>query len=288
MKRGLSSQTRKTFCHAACYHMACCLVAWLVFYAGADAKNFIPERQDFIQQHSTQQRRSQTTRADADFAARPLQGSSPSRPLPKTVRGYKVERVQIKLKGRASKEKVEGGNGKGGSSSDGADDKSRDRNAEGGDDAEAARELIRFGEPRVVSFSLFKIELDFPVEIAAVEQRGRIDRLVFEEITINGVPVEVADYTSAFQLPNNQSLRLPEPLRVTVTTPRALLATFEELRTPKNDWKIVGRIYALGKFNKLFFTFRRAVPIELDLSVPNPIRSERESARRETNFPMRG
>lgn len=249
------------------------MAVWLVIYASADANNFVSKRQDFIQQHSTQQRRSQTTRADADFAARPLQQSSTSRPLPKTVRGYKVERVQIKLKGRASKGKDEGNNVSR-SSDDSRRDQHRDRSADDGDE-EAARALIRFGEPRVVSFSLFKIELDFPVEIAAVEQRGRIDWLVFEAITINGVAVEIADYARGFHLPNELPLRLPEPLRVTVATPRALLATFDELRQPRSDWKIGGRVYALGRFKKFFFTFRRAVPIELDLSVPNPIYTEK-------------
>ena len=203
--------------------------------SNADARDFTPARYHFIQQNDSAN----------DFAASPL---------PKDVRGYKVERVQIKIKNRAAKEK--------------------DKN--GGQASESASgSLVKFGEPRVVSFSLFKIELDFPVEIAAVEQRGRIDRLVFEAITINGVPVEIADYARGFELPNERPLRLPEPLRVTVTTPRALLATFDELRQPKNDWKIVGRVYALGRFKKLFFTFRRAVPVEFDLSVPNPIYTEK-------------
>jgi len=164
----------------------------------------------------------------------------------KEVRGYKVERAQVEFK------------------------KTRSSRNERVDDPEIP---IRFGEALLVHVTPLGVTFDVPVIVAAVKQEGDVKQLVFEDIRVNDMPVTVDDYLHPFALPNKQPLTLTPPLRVFVSTPRALLRTIDELLNSQEVWPVTGRIYVCGHFKKFLMKFKRAVPIELQASINNPLRN---------------
>lgn len=195
-------------------------------------------------------------RAQEDSKVRPTASTYPatpaSRTYPKEIRGYKVERakVDIRKSSESNKDEEEGGVAP---------------------DADA---LIRFGEPRVVRTTPLGITLEVPVTIAAVKQGGRVDFMAFEDMMVNDMPVTIEDYIHPFDLPNKEPQKLPRPVRLFISSARALTGALGEWTNPKETWPVTGRVYVFGHFKKFFMSFKRVIPIELTLSLPNPLRSK--------------
>lgn len=176
---------------------------------------------------------------------------------PSEIRGYKVEKASISISVRNAPESKAT---KRGSGKEAAPDKAVDA-------------FVKLGDPRVVRTTPFGITLELDVTIAPVKQRGRIDFLVFEDMNVNGTPVTIEEYLHPFELSTKKESRLPIPIRLFITLPRALLGAVGELASPREEWPVTGRVYIFGRFKKSFFSFKRVVPVELDLNVPSPIRS---------------
>jgi hypothetical protein len=134
--------------------------------------------------------------------------------------------------------------------------------------------LIKLGQPRVSSVSPLGITLEIPVTVAAVKQGGHVDFLTFEEMTVNGTPVTFDDYQHSFDLPNDHPLTLPDPVSIYISTPRAMLGVLGEWNQPKDVWPVTGRTYVFGRFKKFLFKFKRVIPVELNLSFRNPLKSK--------------
>jgi hypothetical protein len=177
-----------------------------------------------------------------------------ARAYPKEIRGYKIERAKVEIKREQ-------------------DDKEA-KKADGA--AEESDTLIQFGEPRVARVTPLGLTLEVPITVAAVKQGGRVDFLVFEEMVVNGTPVTIDDYQHSFELPNKRAVRLPQPVRIFISTPRVLLGALDEWGNSKETWPVTGRVYVFGRFKKFLFNFKRAVPIELNLSLANPLRVEKQ------------
>ena len=172
----------------------------------------------------------------------------------KEVRGYKIHRAQVELK--KTKES----------------DKKKSKKAEQEEYDETEPLLIRLGEAQLVSASPLGVTFDVPVILAAVKQQGDVDRLVFEDMSVNDTPVTLEDYVHPFKLPNKEPLSLAPSLRIFVSTPQAVLRTIDEFLNSKEVWQVSGRIYVCGHFKKYLFTFRRAVPVDVQTSINNPLR----------------
>lgn len=175
---------------------------------------------------------------------------------PKEIRGYKVDRAKVEIKKQRESKKEK--------------DSSNSALAE-------RDELIELGDPSVLDISPLGITLAVPIKIAAVKQSGKVDFLTFEEMRVNGTPVTVEDYSHPFVLPNDQPVVLPEPIRLFISTPRGLLGALGELTNSKKVWPVTGRVYVFGRFKKSLLTFKRAVPVELKLSLPNPLLGKNRS-----------
>src|SRR6266849_136945 len=87
-----------------------------------------------------------------------------TRSYPKEIRGYKVERTVVELK------------------------KSGNRQSTSDSDVDS---LIKFGEPQLARVTPLGITFQIPIVVAPVEQKGRIDFLTFEDMIVNGTPVEI-------------------------------------------------------------------------------------------------
>ncbi|MDX6694206.1 MAG: hypothetical protein QOF02_1809 [Blastocatellia bacterium] len=181
------------------------------------------------------------------------------RAYPKEIRGYKIERAKVEI--RAQKNETEAKTASGAKATNAAED---------------ADALIQFGEPRVARVTPLGLTLEVPITIAPVKQGGHVDFLAFEEMVVNGTPVTVDEYDHPFELPNKNSLTLSEPIRLFISAPRVLLGAIDEWGNSKEVWPVTGRVYVFGRFKKFLFKFKRAVPIELSLSLSNPLRVEKQ------------
>ena len=195
--------------------------------------------------------------AASSFAQQPDTASQQPRVFPKELRGYKLKRAKVEIKKRK-------------------DEKNANPGSQALRDPEA---LIEFGEPHIADTSLSSITVEVPIRIAAVKQNGKADFLSFEDVSVNGVPVKVADYMHSFKLPNDQPVTLPDPVRLQISTERAMaFASGQQQAT----WPVKGRVYIFGHFKKSLFTFKRVVPVELSLSLPNPLKSLQSGQNKES------
>ena len=127
---------------------------------------------------------------------------------PKEIRGYKVERTVIELKKSDRPITNASSSGErprrvGTTIENGADANRNDPTADPKVD-----ELIQFGKAKVASVTPLGISLEIPIVVASVQQKGRVDFLVFEDMVINDTPVEIAEYRHSFDLPNRGALTL--------------------------------------------------------------------------------
>jgi len=171
---------------------------------------------------------------------------------PKEIRGYKVERRTVDAKKPAKKTKET-------SSSDSEADLPPDN-------------VLRFGDPGLARVTPLGITFEIPLVVAPVRQKGHVDFLVFEEMFVNDTAVEIDEYNHSFDLPNSQPLTLADPIKVYIYLPHALLAAVDEWNDSKETWTVRGRIYVFGKFKKALFSFKRCIPVEVKVTMRNPLR----------------
>lgn len=183
---------------------------------------------------------------------------------PKEIRGYKVELAKVEIK-RSKKQA-------------GSNSKANDSGTSGDSDEPSpdADALIEFGKARISGMTPLGITLEVPITVAAVKQKGHVDFLSFENMIVNGLPVTLEDYKHSFDLPTNKAFMLPEPVRIFISTPTALLGAMGEWGDSKQTWPVTGRVYVFGRFKKFLFNFKRVVPVELEASLPNPLIGKKE------------
>ena len=163
---------------------------------------------------------------------------------PKEIRGYKVVRTEVETQKTGTK----------------ATNERTD-----------SEPLIRFGNPQLARVTPLGISFEIPMIVAPVKRKGRIEFMVFEEMFVNDTSVEIDEYHRGFDLPNIEPLTLTEPLKFYVYLPSAVLAAIDDWNDSKETWLITGRVYVFGKFKKGPFTFKRCIPIELNVTIPNPL-----------------
>jgi hypothetical protein len=178
---------------------------------------------------------------------------SQTRSYPDKIRGYKVERTVVEVKKPEANATP-----------------ANDRSA---NDDPGVDQLITFGQPSLARVTPLGITFEVPVVVAPVKQSGHVDFLVFEDMLINDRSVEISDYEHSFDLPKKQPLTLREPLRIYIYLSSALLAALGEWTDSKETWPVTGRVYVFGKFKRSIFSFKRCVPVELNLTMRNPLRS---------------
>jgi hypothetical protein len=196
---------------------------------------------------------------------------------PKEIRGYKVERAVVELKPRAP--------GKVAKTSDQipvaktSDPTPNDRSIPSAsttsstpDPDASVDQLITFGTPSLARVTPLGITLNMPVIVAPIKQSGHVDFLLFDDMTVNEHSIDIAEYRRGFDLPTKKPLTLREPLRFFISLPTAMLAAIGEGIDSKETWPVTGRVYVCGKYKKFVFSFKRCIPVELNLTMSNPLR----------------
>jgi hypothetical protein len=190
--------------------------------------------------------------------------SPQARTYPKEIRGYKVERTVVEIKKPEAKTQQPGNRRTG---NDGVDQGNSAANSDAYVD-----ELIQLGTPQLTRVTPLGITFEVPIVVSPVKQNGRVDFLVFEDMVVNGTSVNIDEYHRAFDLPNKQPLTLREPLSFYIYLPSAMLAALGDWSDAKETWPGTGRVYVFGKFKKGPFSFNRVVPVELNLTMRNPLK----------------
>jgi hypothetical protein len=190
-----------------------------------------------------------------------------TRTYPKEIRGYKVERTIVEVKKPEAKNE-KSGNDKSQRGNDGGANQT-ESSADPNSDVDA---LIQLGPPQLARVTPLGITFEVPIVVSPVKQSGHVDFLVFEDMVVNGTSVEIDEYHHAFDLPNKQRLTLRQPLRFYIYLPKAVLAALGDWSDSKETWPLTGRVYVFGKFKKSLFTFKRVVPVELNVTMRNPLK----------------
>ena len=198
---------------------------------------------------------------------------------PKEIRGYKVERAAVELKStepkkppNSDKPKTPNQDGGTGSSSDGSSSNQTGTTSPTTD--AQVDQLITFGSPSIARVTPLGITFNVPVVVAPIKQSGKVDFLLFEDMMVNEHSIEIDEYQRAFDLPTKKPLTLKEPLRFFIYTPVAALAAVGEWSNSTATWPVTGRVYVCGKYKKFLFSFKRCVPVELNLTMRNPLRGQ--------------
>lgn len=174
-------------------------------------------------------------------------GISAAQDYPKEIRGYKVHKTKVSVKNEGEKNAAN-------------------------DDSEAFATL---GEPRVSGVSLTGFTLEIPVKMSAIEQSGKVDFLTFNDFIVNDLSVSIEEYTESFAFEKNKPVDLPKPIKVFIGTGQALLGGWKEMRDSKEEWDVKGTVFVFGKFKKYGFSFKRVVPVPVNVKIKNPLKKYR-------------
>lgn len=163
--------------------------------------------------------------------------------LPGNIRGYKVEKVPLKIS-QLPRETA----------------------------AKDTDIFVKLGAPAVSITSLFSADVEISGEFVPAKQSGQVDFLTFHDIKVNGIPIDVNEYAHSFAFRKGETTVLKQPAHGTLRVAGIARAAFAELTSSKDDWHVTGTAFIFGKFKKFGFSFKRVVPIKLDLRVKNPLR----------------
>jgi hypothetical protein len=131
--------------------------------------------------------------------------------------------------------------------------------------------LIKIGEPRVIDVGLTGVTFEADAELGIIPQSGRIDFLTFHDFRVNGVAVEVDEYTHSFDVKKGVAIKLPKPVRGFVSSLNIAKTAYKEMVESKPTWNVSGTVFVFGKFKKFGFKFKRVVPVKIELKLANPL-----------------
>ncbi len=136
----------------------------------------------------------------------------------------------------------------------------------------AAPANVFISDPEILDLSLTGVGLSFPVEVLSRDQSGKVDFLSFHEVRVNGIAVELPDYTHKFKFEKGETVKLPEPAEVLIPTSGLVRAAWQEIRETKDTWTVTGRVFVFGKFRKFGFHHKRVVPVDFEIVIDNPFK----------------
>lgn len=167
--------------------------------------------------------------------------------LPSKIRGYSVHKERITISTSAA------------------------------DDTQAqAPAAVEVGDPAVSEFSLSGVTFELPLSFTSPSQSGKVDFLTFHDFSVNGIPVSLEEYVAPFEFRKNAPITLPKPVPVFLNTARLLQAAWKELRESKDEWTVTGRVFIFGRFRRFGFYHKRVVPVDVRVSIKNPVRTKTE------------
>jgi len=163
--------------------------------------------------------------------------------LPDKIRGYKVHNIKVAVKDQAGRTKTK----------------------------DKTDVLVKLGKPEVSVDGLFSVAIEVGAEFTAMRQSGKVDFVTFQDFRVNGIALEIEEYNSVFSFKKNVPVTLPKPIRSTISIVGIAKAAYKELMESKEEWTVTGTVFVFGKFDRYGFSFKRVVPIKIDMKIKNPL-----------------
>ena len=168
-----------------------------------------------------------------------------SQSLPSKIRGYKVYDAKVAVTNTAR----------------------TDRETE---DPDAT---VRILDPAITGISLSGAVVEVGAEITALNRSGSVDFMTVRDFRVNGIAIEIEEYTRPFAFKEGEKISLPTPAKISINFASLAKAAYKELVDSKKDWAVTGMVFVFGKFKKFGFSFKRVIPVKIDLTIRNPLTS---------------
>lgn len=136
-----------------------------------------------------------------------------------------------------------------------------------------ASEPVAIRASKLVSISPAGVTFEADIAVKPIPHNGRVDFLTFHDFTVNGIHVEIKEYTSPFTIRKNKPISLQKPATVFLPTLQLVQAAWKEMRDSRAKWAVSGRVFVFGRFKKFGMEFKRVVPVNVSFTIKNPIRS---------------
>lgn len=166
--------------------------------------------------------------------------------LPDKIRGYKVYKEKILIRDDSAESR-----------------KNKDLYVE-----------VKFENPELAEITALGLKLELGGEITVFGQSGTVDFILFKDFQVNGIAVEIAEYKESFEFKKNNPFKLEKPFEMFIGTTQTLRGAWREAKDSKEEWLVTGKIFVFGRFKKLGFGFRRVVPVEIKIKIPNPVKTK--------------
>lgn len=138
---------------------------------------------------------------------------------------------------------------------------------------------VRLLDPAITGISLSGAVFEIGAEITAVNQSGKVDFMTCRDLRVNGVAIEVEEYSHPFAFKAGEMVTLPKPATISIKTASIAQAAYKELADPKKDWAVTGTVFVFGKFKRFGFSFKRVVLVKIDLTIKNPLNTAAPDTR---------
>ncbi len=164
--------------------------------------------------------------------------------LPDKIRGYKVENVPLKTSNTIP---------------------------EGSKFSDEFDLYIQLTKPKISMRGLLSASIDVGADMVATKQSGEIDFVSFHDVRVNGIAIEIEEYGGPLAFKKGVRSSLPRPVTAKLNLVGAAKGAFKELTDSRDQWRVTGTAFVFGKFKKMGFSFKRVVPIKIDMLVKNPL-----------------
>ena len=133
---------------------------------------------------------------------------------------------------------------------------------------------VKLENPEWADFTALGVKLELGGEITIFGQSGAVDFISFKDFQVNGIAVKIEEYQESFEFKKNNPFKLEKPVEMLISTAQTLRGAWKEVKDSKDEWLVTGKIFVFGRFKKLGFSFKRVVPVEVKIKIPNPIKSK--------------
>ena len=132
---------------------------------------------------------------------------------------------------------------------------------------------VRILDPTITGIGLSGAVVEVGAEITAINRSGSVDFMTCRDLRVNGIAIEIEEYAHPFAFKEGEKISLPTPAKISINTANLAKVAFRDLVDPKKDWAVTGTVFVFGKFKKFGLSFKRVVPVKIDLVIPNPLTS---------------
>ena len=173
-----------------------------------------------------------------------LASVSHAQKLPDNIRGYKAENVPLKLSNTIPT---------------------------GNKFSDEFDLYIQLTKPKISMRGLLSASVDVGADMVSTKQSGEIDFVSFHDVRVNGITMEIDEYAGPMVFKKGVRSLLPKPVTAKLNFVGAAKGAFKELTDSRDQWRVTGTAFVFGKFKKFGFSFKRVVPIKIDMLVKNPL-----------------